>query len=272
MTDDIKELLGRAFGEEPPLRIDRDEVLQQGRKRLRKRRFFEAGSVVAAVAVAVVGAATLANLAGSEPARLPPAASYPRSAPQEGPELPLPSTATPSDVPSASGAVVPPVAVSDPEVARQLTKALYDSEIVLVGKFEPLPGNSGTPEFQQYDTQYVFEADVVRTDSQGYLHIAVTYAPGTVANCESVPEPFGDCKLGKAGDGPVTHAYYEGPDGENRVYVSVVLANGTQLAAIASNYTLRDRDAGTRPNPKAQPVLSGDELAELLTKAGLGAS
>lgn len=273
MTDDIKELLGRAIGEEPPLRIDRDEVLQQGRKRLRKRRFLEAGSVVAAVVVAVVGAATLTNLAGSEPDRLPPAASYPRPAPQEGPELPLPSTTTPSDVPpSASGAVAPPVAVSAPEVARQLTKALYDSEIVLVGKFEPLPGNSGTPEFQLYDSQYVFEADVVRTDSRGYLHIAVNYAPGAVANCESVPEPFGDCKLGKAGAGPVTHAYYAGPDGEYRVYVSVVLANGTQLAATASNYTLRDREAGTKPDPKAQPVLNGDELAELLTKAGLGAS
>jgi hypothetical protein len=269
MSDDIKELLGRAFGEEPPLRIDRDEVLEQGRKRLRKRRFFEAGSVVAAVVVAVVGAATLTNLAGSEPERLPPAASYPRPTPQEGPELPLASSATPSVTRPQS---TPQIGVAGREVAGALTKALYDSKIVVESEFEPLPGNSGTPGFQQYDTQYVFEADVVRADSQGYLYIVVDYAPGAVASCESVPEPFGDCKLAKAGAGPVTYADYAGPDGEYRVYVSVVLANGTQLAAIASNYTLRAREAGTQPNPKAQPVLSGDELAELLTKAGLGVS
>jgi len=272
MTDDIKELLGRAFDEEPPLRIDRDEVLKQGRKRLRKRRFFEAGSVVAAVVVAVVGAATLTNLAGSEPERLPPAASYPQSAPQEGPDLPLPTVTSPTAVTPSSGAVTPPVATSGPEVARQLTKALYDSKIVLVSEYEPLPGSSGTPEFQVDDTKYVYEADVVRTKSQGYLQIVVDPAPVTAASCESVPEPFGDCELSKTDAGPVTYANYGGPDGEYRVYVSVLLANGTQLAAIASNYTLRAREAGTTPNPKALPVLSADELAELLTKAGLGAS
>jgi hypothetical protein len=271
MTDDIKELLGRAFGEEPPLRIDRDEVLQQGRKRLRRRRFFEAGSVVAAVVVAVVGAATLTNLAGSEPERLPPAAYYPSSASQEGSDPPLPSTTAPSDS-APSAATRPPAVALGPEVARQLTKALYDSKIVLESKFEPLPGNSDMPEFQQYDTQYVYEADVVRQDSQGYLHIAVDYAPETVVSCEAVPRPFGDCEVLKDGTGPWSNAYYEGPDGERRVYVSVVLANGFRLAAIASNYTLRDRDLGTLPNAKAQPVLDGDELFELLTKAGLGVS
>lgn len=273
MTDDIKELLGRAFGEEPPLRIDRDEVLQQGRKRLRRRRFFEAGSVVAAVVVAVVGAATLTNLAGSEPARLPPAASYPRSAPQEGPVLPLPSSATPSStgpVYETPPAATPQTGRSGPAVAGALTNALYDSKIILESKFEPLPGNAGTPEFLQYDTQYVYEADVVRPNSQGYLHIAVDYAPNTVVSCDLVPRPFGDCEVIRGSAELWSNAYYEGPDGERRVYVSVVLANGFRLTAIASNYPLRDREAGAQPNAKAQPVLNGDELFELLTKAGLG--
>ena len=47
-NDDVKDLLGRALAEEPPLRIDRDEVFRQGRRKLRSRRCFEAGSVVAA--------------------------------------------------------------------------------------------------------------------------------------------------------------------------------------------------------------------------------
>lgn len=270
MSDDVKELLGRAFGEEPPLRIDRDEMIQRGRKRLRKRRFLEAGSVVAAVVVAVVGAATLTNLAGSAPERLPPAASYSLPTPQEGSNLPLPSPAEDTTSPSSGPEVPPQVMISGPEMSRQLTKALYDSGIVAVSEAGPLPGNSGAPEFRQYDTQYVYEADVVRQDSQGYLYIAADYAPDTVVSCDSVPDPFGGCELRKEGAGPVSYASYQGPDGENRVYVSVVLENGLRLAATASNHTLRERDTGTKPNAKVQPVLSGAELAELLTKAGLG--
>jgi hypothetical protein len=274
MSDDVKELLGRAFGEEPPLRIDRDEVLQQGRKRLRRRRFLEAGGVVAAVVVAVVGAATLTNLAGSEPDRLPPAASYPEPTRQEGPELPLPTPTTMPSVssPSDGAETAPPGMIPAREVAAALTKALYDSKIVQAAKFGPLPGNSGQPLFEQYATQYVYEADVVREESQGYLHIAVDYAPGAVVSCESVPEPFTGCEIVKERAGLWSNAYYEGPDGERRVYVSVVLDSGFRLAATASNYTLRAREAGTQPNAKAQPVLSDDELAELLVGAGLGVS
>jgi hypothetical protein len=274
MSDDVKELLGRAFGEEPPLRIDRDEVLQQGRKRLRRRRYLEAGSVVAVVVVAVVGAATLTNLAGSDPDRLPPAAGQQGPMQQEGPELPLPSPTTlPSaSLPSDSAETAPPGVVPAQEVAAALTKALYDSKIVQVVKVEPLPGNSGEPQFEQYDTQYVYEADVVRSDAQGYLHIAVDYAPGAVVSCESVPEPFTGCEVVKDRTAPWSNAYYESPDGERRVYVSVVLDSGFRLAATASNYTLRDREAGKQPNVKAEPVLSRDELAELLLRAGLGVS
>lgn len=60
MSRDIKDLLGAAIGDEPPLGIDRDAVFEDGRKRLWRRRAWQSGAVAAAVVVAAVGAATLA--------------------------------------------------------------------------------------------------------------------------------------------------------------------------------------------------------------------
>ncbi|MBM7770723.1 hypothetical protein JOD54_000927 [Actinokineospora baliensis] len=61
MTDNVRDLLGKAFGDEPPLGVDREAVFAEGRRRLRRRRAAASGGVAAAVAVAVFGAAALSG-------------------------------------------------------------------------------------------------------------------------------------------------------------------------------------------------------------------
>jgi hypothetical protein len=59
--DDVTEALGSAFHTEPPLGIDRTEVMRKGRNRLRQRRFITAGSVAAGVTGIVLGASLLSG-------------------------------------------------------------------------------------------------------------------------------------------------------------------------------------------------------------------
>jgi hypothetical protein len=99
---EIRELLGRAFGPEPPLALDREAVLRRGRRAVRLRRLAASGGVAASVLVVLIGAAVITGLPGSDPqeAAAPPAftpASVPVPTTSEaappGPRLPL-TTAT----------------------------------------------------------------------------------------------------------------------------------------------------------------------------------
>ena len=282
MTDDIKDLLSRSFGQEPPLRIDRDEVIQQGRKRLRRRRLFEAGSVVAAVVVVAVGATTLTNLSDSEQ-QMPPAASRTQSAPP-GPELPLPS-ATTTTITTTSPGVSTGSPVSAPSLlpvppsflsAQQLTTSLYDSGIVTRKDVRPPTGSpAGTPDglpgFQMEDASFVYQADVYKPAGEGSLQVTIDFTTNTRTECSGVPTTFGECTIRGTGGFPVSLTEWRGVDGERRVLAVTVRANGTRIAALASNVSDRERKNGTKPDD-TPPVLSGDELSNLIVKVSLGAS
>jgi hypothetical protein len=271
MTDDVRELLGRAFGDEPPLRIDRDEVLEQGRKRLRRRRFFEAGSVVAAVVVAAVGAATLTNLGGAEPERMPPAASSAQPAPNEGPSLPLPPATTPPSVdPPASTRSEEGGRPPDVDLSKELTAVLYSSGIVTADDVEVQSRESGAmPVFQQDGDQYVYEADLVRPEVRGALQVTVDYVSEQVADCGMIPRPYTGCEEWDKG----TSAYlarYEGSDGERRTYAIAVQPGGVRVSVTATNTTVQADGDGSALNPKLAPVLSDEELFILVTKVSFG--
>jgi hypothetical protein len=277
MTDDIKDLLSRSFGQEPPLRIDRDEVIQQGRKRLRRRRLFEAGSVVAAVVLVAVGATTLTNLSDSEQ-QMPPAASRTQSAPP-GPELPLPSATTTTTSPGlSSGAPLSPpnpsllpVPSSFPS-AQQLTMSLYDAGFVTRKDVLPALGSpDGVPAFQREDASFAYKADVYKTAGEGSLQVTVDFTTNTRTECSGVPTTFGECTIRGTGGLPVSLTEWRGVDGERRVLAVTVRANGTRIAALASNVSSRERKNGTKPDD-TPPVLSGDELSNLIVKVSLGAS
>jgi hypothetical protein len=277
MTDDVKDLLGRALGQEPPLRIDRDEVIQQGRKRLRRRRLFEASGVVAAVVVVAIGAATLTNLADSDSQRMPPAASRTQSAPP-GPVLPLPvsqsttpsnprteTTSTPESPPSGQIRVPPKID------ADQLTVLLYNAGVVSRKGVREVPDTpAGIPAFQLTPTGYVYRADVSRASGWGALDVTVDYAPGVAVDCAALPTEFGDCEVSGRGSFPVASSKWHGPDGENRNLAFTVLDDGTRIAAIASNVSYYDREVGKTPtNP--EPVLDTAQLSAMVAKVGIGA-
>ncbi|HEV2727595.1 MAG TPA: hypothetical protein VGV34_04825 [Solirubrobacterales bacterium] len=247
--EDVKGLLGRAFGEEPPLRIDRDEVVRQGRKRLRRRRILEAGSVVAAVVLAAVGAATLTRIADTEPSRLPPAASSQQEAPPE-------PTAT--EVP----------AVKFPEVEPdRLTALLHEFGIVGANGVRGTQLDSGEPGARVDGDRYVYEADVIRPSTQGQVRITITTRPGKVKGCEALPEPYFNCEQRTSARVPVIFGRYEGADGQRRSYATAVLDNGLHVEVTASNQTSRATEA---PPAGAEPVLTDEEICALAVKAGLG--
>jgi hypothetical protein len=259
MTDDPRELLGRAFSEEPPLRIDRDEVIRQGRKRLRRRRFFEAGSVVAAVLVAVIGAATLTNLSGTEPERLPPAASRTQPPPQTSP---LPTTSEPRPDPSTE---TRPVSV--PLDATQLLKLLYEPGIVTEDDVKAVLGRSGRPTFELSGGEYTYEADIIRPKTPGSLHVVVAQASGEVLDCK-VSQPYSGCELTSWDGVPVALARYENGSGQRGTSASVVL-NGIRVVATTTNLT--SYDARSTPSGR-DPALTDDELCAVAVKVGQGAA
>jgi hypothetical protein len=274
MTDDVKNLLGRALGQEPPLRIDRDEVILQGRKRLRRRRLFEAGSVVAAVLVVAVGAVTLTNLADSGPQRMPPAASRTQSAPP-GPALPLPKPSTTAATTTSGvrtsppstelGTPLPPSVVGTGE----LTELLYNAGVVTQKEVRPVPGApNGVPAFQQEATRFVYQADVLRTTDSGFLEVTIDLTPGATADCAAVPVAFGDCEIRGQPDFPVAVSQWRGADGERRNFAFTVMSDGLRIAAISSNISGYDRKVGRVPSD-GPPVLSADQLSMLVVKVGV---
>lgn len=262
MSDpDIRDLLGRAFGEEPPLGIDRDEVLASGRKRLRRRRFFEAGGVVALVVVAAVGAATLTRLV--DPVEeLPPAASDTLNAPP-GPELPVTAPPPPSAQTTRS-----PVSVHVPQSEQGLTVLLYSTGVVTEKDSQSLPGRTGHPAFRQTGDSYVFEADVQRAKARGYVQVAVDFVSGGVVACDGAPRPYGGCEITMVAAERVSLSRYNDESGERRTRAEVVSSGGVRIVASASNITVRDRDAKLALSPDSPPVLSDSELCTLVTKVG----
>lgn len=277
MTDDVKELLGRAFGDEPPLRIDREVVLEQGRKRLRRKRFIDTGSVVAAVVVAVVGATTLTNLADREPERLPPAASETRPAPQgpapQGPELPL-TTTTKTELPetpaSTNDRIAPPSTISTTE-ADQLTTLLYATGVVSPDTVRPVSGRPVTPQFVPLQDRYVYEANVIGPTAKGFLQVTVGYTPDITQTCTSgTPTGKGDCIVKKKDGVSVTVVHSTSADGERRVTATAKFRSGVRIAVMASNTTFEASKAGDSPSDTA-PVLSDDQVCALVTKVGLNA-
>lgn len=275
MTDepDIKALLARALGEqEPPLRIDRDEIFRAGRHRVRRRRAFEAGGVVAAVVVAAVGASLLTGLVGGpEENQLPPAASTTDVAP---PGLDLPLTSTPQVPTSAqnmptSETPLPPNGTStfNSDHANALTEAVYNSPATKGVDLLALAGQSGKPAFVTQISSYVFEADVVDSGMEGSLRITVEAEPNRVpVNCGDMPQP-GDCAVND--DHEVAVAVSTWTDGEvSRRVVRAVLPDGSKVTAESTNQSSRLHDAG-KPPMNQKPPLSEYDLVKLVLKAGL---
>jgi hypothetical protein len=248
MTD-IKDLLGEAFGDdEPPLGIDRDEVFRAGRQQVRRRHRFAAGSVVAAVVVAILGAAVLTDFVDIKPDELPPAAEAPPAPP--GPRLPLAPTSTPAGAPEFTTAR-----------ADELTVKLHD--FVGRGSGVEWPGDTD-PRFQVEGPSYQFVSDVVIAGvGEGALQASVSYvAPGTAVTCVENR----DCALRDTNGNRVAQTVWtDKGTGERRALAAVILADGTKVTAMSSNLSQRMR--GQSKKPSGDPVLDIDVLTDLITLA-----
>lgn len=260
MSDEIKELLGRAIGAEPPLGIDRDEVFRAGRKQARRRRALASGGVVAAVVVAAVGATTLTNFVSVEPEPVPPAVGDSRHAPP-GPELPLPPKSEPQRPPESG---VPRSA----DHAAQLTQLLYESGFVSPDVAMPWPGRAGSPGFRVDEGVYLYEADITGPDGEGVLQVTVDVArTGVAASCDDIGGQFDTCEVTKKDGNAVAEATWKSGEGERRNLAVVVLPDGTKVAAMSSNFSRRFADYGKRPTGD-QPVLDMAALTTLLVNPG----
>ena len=250
MTD-IKDLLGRAFDdEEPPLGIDRDEVFRAGRQQVRRRHRLATGGVVAAVVAAIVGAAVLTDFVEITPDKLPPADQVLPAPP--GPRLPLAPTSTPAGTPPLTD-----------ERASELTVKLHDT--IGNGTAVPWPGDADPPRFRVEGANYVYESDVVETDGgEGVLQVMISYVtPGTSASCDSADR--GCVLVNTEGHTVARRAWTSSPSGEQKATATVVLADGTKVSAVSSNYSRRMRDASEAPSGK--PALDVEELTNLVTQA-----
>jgi hypothetical protein len=170
---EIRELLGRAFGPEPPLALDREAVLRRGRRTVRLRRFVASGGVAASVLVVLIGAAVITGLPGHGPQEAAaPLSSTPVSVPvpttsevaPSGPQLPL-TTAT---------------SVPEPVIearAAALTKVL--STTMIPAAFTPVAvvDDGRAPlEFRYANGGYHLTADLRDAEGIGSLDLTINYS------------------------------------------------------------------------------------------------
>jgi hypothetical protein len=257
MTD-IKDLLNRAIGDEPPIGIDRDEVFRAGRRRVRRRKTLGAVGVVTAVVVAAVGAATLTNFVTTPPEPMPPAMGDSQHAPP-GPDLPLTSTTA-----------YPPGTSLTPARADELTNLLYQSADVTRDVAFAWPGNGGTPAFRVANGVYLYEADVRSPKREGVLEVTVGQAaPGAPTTCADIEEST-VCEVVAIAGQQVARATWKSATGEHRNLAVVVLPDGTKVAAMSSNLSRRYADMGKHATGD-DPVLDLAQLTRLITKSGFRA-
>jgi hypothetical protein len=255
MTD-IKDLLSKAIGDdEPPIGIDRDEVFRVGRQRVRRRRTLAAGGVVAAVVVAVVGAAVLTDFVEVPPEEVP-AAEAPPAPP--GPDLPLPPSTT----------TEAPQGVTE-QHADVLTQKLYNSGYVDLTSAKPWPGRPGPHvKFRVVGDEYLFEADITRSDREGTLQVTVAAeTPGRQASCDDLGDRYDSCAIAVGYGEPVVQATWKNVEGERRNLAVVVLPDGTKVAALATNVPKHEENQGKPPGGLPTP-LDMEELTKLVTKSG----
>lgn len=252
MTRDIKDLLGGAFGDEPPLGIDREEVFEAGRKRLRRRRLLQSTSVVAAVVVVAAGAATF--IAVNPSPELPPAATRTTE----------PSHTTTSVTQTSE----PPTTTTHrPAKAADLTTALYS----VLPQDAVKPGeDSAKPEFHEKGDQFYFAADVKRSTGDGGLTVTVRFDHvSDKAQCTDLPVASDSCSTMRIDGITVAYGDFQHSTGERGVATVAVLPGRVLVDAVATNYPSWERQEGEKPG--GNPVFGAKDLARMLVRAGFRA-
>ncbi|MGQ0840389.1 hypothetical protein [Actinokineospora sp.] len=261
MTDDVKDLLGRAFADEPPLRLDRDAVLADGRRRLRRRRTAAIGGVTAAVAAAVVGATALTGGALGQPDELQPAA--PSISTTTTPSL-LPTTGVPD-----SPRTAPPSQILQPPAAAsgRLSEVLRAAPIAWPPVITDMKGDARP--WYQFDGKGKATADLVTR--QGKRSLVVTVTPTAPRDdaiiCPGVPSgrPLPNCTRQELPDGGTIRVNVDEPLGGSpasplSVVVTAARADGTTVTVTETS--------GTGPQWRTDQIVPTDVLVAIATLPG----
>jgi hypothetical protein len=265
MTEDgdIKDLLGRAIGPEPPLALDRGAVFQRGRRKVRLRRFAASGGVAASVLVVLVGVAVITGWPeqDSQEVAAPPAVT-PTSVPvpttseiaPAGPQLPLTTSRAPSGL--------EPVATDDH--AQVLTKAFAEANVIPSGfRVQAVPNTSRPPlVFTHYGGNYLAVAELVDPLGTGTLTISVgwhppgsppascaEWSPVQPISCTVIDDSGVPVRVGSFRDatGRITYEAHAERPGVTSVFVGM-----TSAAA-----------APAKPNARPKPPLELEVLARI---------
>lgn len=252
--DDVKRLLGAAFGPEPPLMLDRAELLRAGQRRVRRRRIAASGGVAASVVAVVVGVVALTGLGRGEVDQAAPVSTTGSAIPTTtdaptvsdgapaGPQLPL--TTKPGAIPPTSD-----------EHAAALAGVLIKSGVVPPPGLRvlTLPSDSRPLSVEHYAGAYHVSVDVSDGKRQGNLSLEIGYAtPDTAlpgcqkgASCELVAES-GIPMLATTEKQDATLVVY---------YVWAVRPDGTQVQVSSSNAAKRAvrTDPAARADPPVDP-------------------
>lgn len=264
--DDVKRLLGKAFGPEPPLTLDREEIFRRGRRGVRIRRFATSGGVAAAVAAVVLGAAALSNLPGDGPGQVispaqgttteqPPSSvtTSPETAPR-GPQLPLTTVPPPSLA----------VAVSDVHAA-ELTKVLSRSGVV-PGVFKAFPAEPSTVPLTFKISGASYRATAALSDAKGQGILIIMVGPATrdaaAPRCPNVPECAEVYQAGVA----MAERTAQSGSGSIEYSINALRSDGTSLILIATNLaSIRPDETRTT---RAVPPVGLDQLRAIATMPG----
>ncbi|HEV2783462.1 MAG TPA: hypothetical protein VGX25_29100 [Actinophytocola sp.] len=257
-AEDVKRLLGRAFGPEPPLRLDRDEVFRRGQRRVRARRIAASGGVAASVIAVMVGAAALSGLGGAEPvvpAASPPPATVATSTFTTGapPSPSLPVSASPRTFQRGAEPTTD-------DRAAALTKELTGAGVIPAG-FEiiPVPADAKPAlVFRHFRGSYHLTADLVDRMGDGSIQVQVSYSwpDEPLPSCAGIQgEP--SCYVAERPGARLWVRTDKQPSGYITYRVEAVRADRTRVYVTASNVAARGTDGKppTRPYPPVEPAV-----------------
>jgi hypothetical protein len=247
--NDIKQVLATAFKAEPPVRIDRAQLIKNGRRRLLGRRMATTGGTALAVAAVVVSTTVFAG--AGQPEQL---------------QLGMPVSTTPA--PRTTSPPSPSTGVE-----QQFTKVLAESRIVPAElTLRAIPGSGEALQFRPERNKYVATTDLVdKQGNEGTLYVMVVDSKGNDARptCAApntcVQREFGGRSV------QLTTAPL-GSRGEVLLMAHTRLLNGVQVYALTSNVSAKAvEQQGKAASPPTTPnhLVTLDQLGQIVGLAEL---
>ncbi|GGP80979.1 hypothetical protein [Saccharothrix coeruleofusca] len=274
---DIKEILGTAFGDEPPLRVDREAIVKSGRRRLAVRSAATGMAVFAAVAAVTVpvllgGRGGGIGIGGAPSSSAPPLTSTTAGGPSTTLGSTPPSThysSAPASADPSGGLEVsatskpadpnkprPPKPVTA-ERAAALTSLVTSSGVLPQGQYTPIP--AGQLEMRPTPDGYQLAADVTTATGSGQLRLSLRMER-QVGCADSSSIPGLQCWERQV-DGKRIIVEDHQLGGDRRLAVTYQHADGTLFQASATDHT--------QAGPAGPMPLTWEQLAKIATLPGV---